>query len=169
MSQYFVIATAIIIREGKFLITQRSMAEEKFPGRWTVPGGVLEVKDYETITTNAAGLWYNVIERLVEREVLEEVGLHIKNLRYVVSMAYQKSKGPALCLSFMADYAAGEARISSDMLDELQDYRWIGIEEASKYDLIDGIHEELLMAEDILRGKLVQSWQFYEEQVKHIK
>ena len=36
--------TAIIYNdEGKYLVTQRSLQKESFPGKWTVPGGGLEV------------------------------------------------------------------------------------------------------------------------------
>jgi 8-oxo-dGTP pyrophosphatase MutT (NUDIX family) len=38
--------TAIIVHNGKFLITRRSLTQKRFPGMWTVPGGRLEAKDY---------------------------------------------------------------------------------------------------------------------------
>ena len=41
-----VVATAIIYRDGKYLIVKRSPNKKVFPGRWTVPGGGLEVTDY---------------------------------------------------------------------------------------------------------------------------
>ncbi len=39
-------STAIIHKNGKFLITQRSLDKKAFPGKWVVPGGGLEVDDY---------------------------------------------------------------------------------------------------------------------------
>lgn len=38
--------TAIIIKDGKYLITRRSPNKKRFPSMWTVPGGKLEVNDY---------------------------------------------------------------------------------------------------------------------------
>jgi len=38
--------TAIIVKEGKYLITKRTPSKKRFPGKWTVPGGKLETKDY---------------------------------------------------------------------------------------------------------------------------
>jgi len=38
-----VVATAIIHKDGKFLIVQRNPNKRVFPGRWTVPGGGLSV------------------------------------------------------------------------------------------------------------------------------
>ena len=39
-------STAIIHKDGKYLIAQRSLDKKAFPGKWTVPGGGLEVDDY---------------------------------------------------------------------------------------------------------------------------
>ena len=41
-----IVITAIIIRDGKYLITKRSPNKRRFPGKWTVPGGKLEISDY---------------------------------------------------------------------------------------------------------------------------
>ena len=41
-----VVITAIIVKDGKYLITRRSLGKKRFPGMWTVPGGKLETKDY---------------------------------------------------------------------------------------------------------------------------
>ena len=41
-----VVSTAIIHKDGKYLIVQRNPNKKVFPGRWTVPGGGLEVTDY---------------------------------------------------------------------------------------------------------------------------
>ena len=42
---HYVVATGIIVKDGKFLIAKRSEKEKRWPGRWTVPGGKLEKKD----------------------------------------------------------------------------------------------------------------------------
>ena len=39
-------STAIIVKDGKYLITQRSLNKKAFPGKWAVPGGGLETDDY---------------------------------------------------------------------------------------------------------------------------
>ena len=41
--------TAIIVKNGKYLITRRSPNKKRFPGMWTVPGGKLETDDYITL------------------------------------------------------------------------------------------------------------------------
>ncbi|MBI2582667.1 NUDIX domain-containing protein, partial [Candidatus Azambacteria bacterium] len=41
--------TAIIAKDGKYLITRRAPTKKRFPGMWTVPGGKLEVADYASL------------------------------------------------------------------------------------------------------------------------
>ena len=72
--------TAIIIKDGKYLITKRSPNKKRFPGMWTVPGGRLEASDYQALPKDTEFYWYNVLERVLVREVKEEVGIPIKNV-----------------------------------------------------------------------------------------
>ena len=44
-----VVTTAIIVKDGKYLITKRSAMKPRFPNMWTVPGGKLEVDDYRNL------------------------------------------------------------------------------------------------------------------------
>jgi 8-oxo-dGTP pyrophosphatase MutT (NUDIX family) len=85
---HFVVATCILIKGGKYLIAKRADWEKVHPGKWTVPGGKLEVLDYVLGKRDTSDAWYNVIENLLKREVLEEVGLEIKNIEYVTSLAF---------------------------------------------------------------------------------
>ena len=66
--------TAIIYdKDGKFLITRRSLSKKAFPGKWTVPGGGLETDDYtKTPPSTKAGQWYFSVEKALRREVKEE-------------------------------------------------------------------------------------------------
>ena len=58
------------------MIAKRSEKEKAFPGKWTVPGGKLEVLDYALRLKDTTHHWYNVLEDLAKREVWEEVGLN---------------------------------------------------------------------------------------------
>jgi len=40
----------------------------------------------------------------------------------------------------------------------MQDYRWVDLKEAKKVDLIEGIYEELLMAEFARKGGKIGEW-----------
>jgi 8-oxo-dGTP pyrophosphatase MutT (NUDIX family) len=154
---YEVAITAIIVKDGKYLITRRSPNKKKFPGLWTVPGGRLEPTDYISFPKDTKYYWYNVLERTLAREVKEEVGLEINNLRYVTSLAnIDKDGGPSsLVISCLADYASGEVVLQEEECDK---YEWISLKEAPKYELIDGIHDELAMAENVLKTGRIGEW-----------
>ena len=164
MSQklFNVLATAIILKDPYsknkkplYLILKRSDKEKTFPGRWTVPGGKLSTDDFTTLPKETKDYWYNVIEKALRREVLEESNLKIKNIWYLTSLARVTNEGyGSLVLSFVADLADGEIKLDQDM----QDYAWVTFEEAKKYDLIDGIIDELYMVERKFKGEIDVEW-----------
>lgn len=138
--------TAIIKKDGRYLITKRSMTKRRFPGIWTVPGGRLELGDYVNLPKDTDNAWYHVLEKVVRREVKEEVGLEVKNVRYLTDLATVYPGGnPSLVISCAAEYASGEVVLEPGEADE---FRWVTLEEAKSYQLIDGIYNELLLAEE---------------------
>jgi len=137
-----VIATAIIVKDGQYLITRRSPQKKRFPGMWTVPGGHLEVDDYINIPKDENGYWRNVLEHALKREVEEEVGLEIKNIEYVTSMALVHNDGsPSIVISCIAEYASGDVVLQEGETDK---FRWVNIKEAKKYSFVGGIYDELV-------------------------
>ncbi len=139
-----VVVAAIIVRDGKYLITRRSPSKKRFPGKWTIPGGKLETDDYTNLPRDTENYWYNVLEQVLRREVKEEVGLDIKNIEYVTSVATVHEDGaPSLAISCLAEYAGGEVKLQEGEADK---HEWVSAEEAKNYDLIDGIYEEIVMA-----------------------
>ncbi len=150
-----VVVTAIVVKDGKYLITRRSPAKKRFGGMWTVPGGKLETSDYVNLPKDTKDYWYNVLEQVLRREVKEEVGLAIKNIEYVTSLATihadPPSQGsgeargtPSLVISCMADWESGEVVLQESETDK---YAWVSLEEAKSYELLDGIYDELAMAD----------------------
>ena len=145
-----VIATAIIVKDGQYLITRRSPQKKRFPGMWTVPGGHLEVDDYMHMPKDKNGYWRNVLEYALKREVKEEVGLEIKNIEYVTSMALVHNDGsPSIVISCLAEYVSGEVVLQREEADK---FKWVSIGEAKRYPLIGSIYEELLAADNRLFG-----------------
>ena len=145
-----VVVTAIVVKDGKFLITRRSPLKKRFGGMWTVPGGKLETSDYVNLPKDTKDYWYNVLEQVLRREVKEETGLAIKNIEYVTSLATIHADGaPSLVISCMADWEGGEVVLQESETDQ---YAWVSLEEAKNHNLIGGIYEELTMADARRRG-----------------
>ena len=139
-----VVITAIINKDGKFLITRRSKDKKRFPGMWTVPGGKLETDDYVTLPKDTKDYWYNVLERTLKREVEEEVGIKITNVNYLTSLAtIHTGHNPSLVISCTAKNASGKIKLQED---EAIESAWVTVREAKKYQLIDGIYDGLVMA-----------------------
>ena len=151
-----VVITAIVVKDGKYLILKRSSEKRRFPNMWTVPGGRLETSDYINEPKDTKEYWYNVLEKTLAREVKEEAGLTINNVKYVTSLATIHADGaPSLVISCLADYVSGDVQLQDG---ETIDHAWVSLAEAKKYDLIDGIYDELVMADDVRQDKPIQ-WQ----------
>lgn len=79
---------------------------------WTVPGGHLETEDYLGLPKDTKFYWYNVLGKVLKREVKEEVGVDIKNIEYVTSLATVHADGnPSLVVSCLADYVKGKVKL----------------------------------------------------------
>ncbi len=146
--------TAIVVKDGKYLITRRSPNKKRFPGMWTVPGGKLETSDYLELEKDTEHYWYNVLERTLKREVKEEAGIDIKNIDYLTSLAtVHKDGAPSLVISCLADYVGGEVKLQEGETDQCA---WVSSEEAKNYQLIDGLLDELVMADKKRAGERIE-------------
>jgi len=152
---HYIVVTGILVRDGKYLITKRASWEKAFPNRWTVPGGKLEVLDYVLREKDTQHHWYNVFENLLKKEIQEETGLEVENIGYVTSMVYiRPDKIPCVIVSLFAESLEGEVRLCH----ALTEYAWVDLEESKKYDLIDGIYDELKILDDFLKGGKEMVW-----------
>ncbi|MFA5992566.1 MAG: NUDIX domain-containing protein [Candidatus Pacearchaeota archaeon] len=162
---HYIVVTGILVHEGKYLITKRADWEKAFPGRWTVPGGKLEVLDYVLREKDTQHHWYNVFEDLLRREIMEEAGLEIKNIGYVTSMVYiREDKIPCLIVSLFAEPKEDEPVVR--LCNALTEYAWVDLEQAKDYDLIDGIYDELVILDNFLKGKQNMVWERKNKKVK---
>ena len=130
--------TAIIYnKEGKYLITKRALTKKAFPGKWTVPGGGLEVDDYINLKpTTSDGQWYGALENTLRREIKEETNLEIEKPKYLLDITFIRPDGiPVLILSYYAEYKTGEVKLDADSID----YKWATVSEVKEMDLIAGM------------------------------
>ncbi len=152
---HYISITGILVKNGKFLITKRSPNEKSFPNQWTVPGGKLEMDDYTKRPKDTSAHWYNVFEKVLQREVKEEIGIGIKNIKYLTSLAFIRDDNiPTIIVSLYGDPDGKEIKLSS----ELTEYAWVTLEEAKNYELIEGIYEELEMLDRCIKGEDMGIW-----------
>jgi len=97
-------ASVAIVREGKVLLIKR--AYQPFQHLWTLPGGRMEPGE--------------TIEQCAAREIAEEVGLTVRNLRPVVVQNLGQDGQFRLAVFATADFS-GVVRAS----DEVADHKWL--------------------------------------------
>src|SRR3990167_11524811 len=118
-----IVSTAIIYKGNKYLITKRSLDKKVWPGRWTVPGGGLEIDDYvNTKPTTKNNIWYFALAESLRREIKEEVGVEIGEIKYLLDLAFIRPDNiPVLTLSFYAPWKKGKVKLNSESID----FAWI--------------------------------------------
>lgn len=119
---------------------------------WTVPGGKLVYHEYSKLprTSQKSPQWYHVVDWVLKKEVKEEAGIEIKKPEYLCDLVFVRPDGfPVVTLSYWAEYKSGKTKCGKD----LTDFAWVTLKEAKKYDLIDGIWNELRDVEKILRER----------------
>lgn len=145
---FYVSATGIIYKERKYLIARRSEKEKLFPGMWTVPGGKLEVKDFENMKKTTKDAWYGVLSPVIRREIREETGLEVGPIYYLLDLVVVRPNSyPTLILSFYCPYRSGKVKLNH----EHTECKWVTAREAENYELIDGILEEIRMVDERLK------------------
>lgn len=115
-------------KDNRYLMLHRNAAKRIMPNVWMAPGGKREFNE---------GLF-----ECAKREIKEETGLEIKNLRIkATGNAYLKDLDQELYFHFVvADYAGGELHQNP----EDGELVWLTPEEISKLDnLLAEIHEVL--------------------------
>jgi len=152
---HYVVVTGILVKDGKYLIAKRSEKEKAFPGKWTVPGGKLKSDEYIGLPKDTSQHWYEVLENTLRREIKEEVDLEIENIGYVTSMVYMRSDNvPCLIVSLYAHAICDHVKLCS----ALTEYAWVSLEEAKKYDFVEGMYDELVMLDSFLKTGKHMVW-----------
>lgn len=96
-------AVIVLIRDGERALLARS---HRFPpGRYSTVAGFVEPGE--------------TLEEAAEREIMEEVGVRVKNLTYFGSQPWPFPH--SLMVGFTAEYAGGEIRLQES---EIADARW---------------------------------------------
>ena len=144
-----VVTTVVIYNsDRKYLVLKRAGFKKVHPNKWTVPGGGLHQNDYkDTPETYEGGGWYRILEKTLEREIKEEIGIKIGTPIYFINMAFiRPDRIPVLVLNYYAPYISGEVILDEENVE----YKWASLEECKKLDLITGIYEEIEEVDKIL-------------------
>ena len=102
----------MVFRDGKVLIGKRKNSHGA--GEWAWPGGHLE--------------YMESLEACAKREVMEEVGIEIKNIRFL-RLLNLKVYAPKhyVDLAFIADWASGEPRVCEP--DKYESWEWRAVDD----------------------------------------
>ncbi|MGB2992603.1 MAG: NUDIX domain-containing protein [Paenisporosarcina sp.] len=107
-----------IYKGEKWLLIRRSEKEEHAGGTLSLVGGKI---DYE-------GFSSDILERTLIREINEEVGIEVSNLRYVNSSSFVTELGVHVVdIVFLCDYQSGEAYAKS--IDEVDEVHWMSTQQ----------------------------------------
>lgn len=123
--QYVVNVEAAVHRDGEFLLAERAAEEDHAAGALSLIGGKVETSDPTP----------EILERTVERELQEEVGVSVDGLAYVTSTAFQSDTGERVVnVVFVAQYDSGEARIREP--EEVAAVHWLTLDDARARDAL---------------------------------
>jgi 8-oxo-dGTP diphosphatase len=119
---HLILVNAVVAKEGKILVSQRSFEETHEPGKWTIPGGKVE---------RTAGDVWNVIEGTLAKEVMEETGVEIEeHAELLTNNTFIRSTGQhVVALIFLCHWKAGEAKALEDTIA----VDWISLEDLDNY------------------------------------
>ena len=118
---------ALVRHEGKILLGKRRGSHGA--GTWAAPGGHLEFGED--------------LEGCVRREVLEETGIAVKDVRFgtITNDVFEHEDRHYLTVFMVCDYATGEVRTMEPHTCE--EWRWFGWDELP--------HPRFLALENVLR------------------
>ncbi|AHG04506.1 NUDIX hydrolase [Halobacterium sp. DL1] len=114
---YVVNVDAAVVRDGEYLVIERSAEEEHAAGTVAFPGGKVEQTE-----------GFDAIENTARREVREETGVEVGAVEYVSSNAFVADEGTQ-CLNVLTrcEYESGEPEARQP--DEVADAFWLPYEE----------------------------------------
>ncbi|WP_255151916.1 NUDIX hydrolase [Halorarius halobius] len=102
----------VVVRDGEYLLVERSAQKDHAAGVLAFPGGKLESTDGDAIAATA------------RRELAEEVGIEVGAVEYVHASTFEADDGtPCLNVVVRCEHVGGEAHPRAT--DEVAAVRWL--------------------------------------------
>lgn len=120
-NNFKVLVNAVIVKDDKILLARRSFEEEHGAGTWTIPGGKLEFNEE-----------HKALEKAVNREVMEEVGIEIENeIEMIVNNTFSHNEDgiKMLAIIFLCQYKSGIPKPLEDTID----VKWVSEIEVDQF------------------------------------
>ena len=132
---------ALIFKDNRILLIKRGQEPSK--GKWTVPGGLVELGER--------------LSETVQREIYEECNIRIRVLdrlgifEFIETDQQKDVRFHYIVIDYLADYVAGELKAGSD-IDEA---RWVELDKTDELDITDSIKPLIQKAIAIRQGQSV--------------
>ncbi len=148
---HIILATAVIEKEGKYLILKRSEREVVAPGSWTIPGGKVVRHEYENLAQDPDhDGWNDILDRTLRKEIKEEAGIEVGELHYLSNRVFIRPDDiPVVNVSYWSNYSRGEVRSGKDITD----FAWVAPEELKNYNIIPIVLERIKAAHKIIHKR----------------
>ena len=137
---HLVLVNAVVEKDGKILVSQRSFEETHQPGSWTIPGGKVE---------RTPGHVWNIIEKTLKAEVMEETGVEITgDAQLLTNNTFIRSTGQhVVALIFLCHWKSGEGKPLEDTIDA----KWIAEEELKDMEFAPNVKTYIQKGFDALK------------------
>ena len=137
-----------IYHNEKWLLIRRSEKEEHAGGELSLVGGQVDKE----------GVYSDILERTLIREIAEEVGIEVTNLRYVNSSSFVTDAGEHVVdIVFLCDHQSGEAFAKSP--DEVDEVLWMTTEQIMNHqDLPVYLKDNIKLADRLAQHHVIVSY-----------
>lgn len=112
-----IVVVGLITRDGKIFIAKRADTKKTLPGQFEIPGGHVDPGEQP--------------EQALERELFEELGVHVHVGRPVFAFTYESEDTFKVEIVYLCTLAADSSEPVLDPTDH-SDSLWIGEDEMSK-------------------------------------
>lgn len=130
-----------IYKDNQWLIIERSKKEEHAADLLSLVGGKVEQEGNTT----------DILERTVQREIFEEVGIKVKeNLTYIHSTSFITDTGEDVVnIVFLCEYESGKASAKSK--DEIESVHWMTSQQIENHPYAPSyLKESIILANKII-------------------